>query len=134
ARAVAHAPRDAPRVQDRRAQSRLPPRARAPPSRAAPPPTDRPRAALPPAAPPAPACSARYDLFETLRDPSHTHALTEAEFSALFAAAALPLTRSERHGLTLPLETQLAASFPAPGGADELRRLFRADLGVNALG
>jgi ubiquinone/menaquinone biosynthesis C-methylase UbiE len=76
----------------------------------------------------------RYDHFERIRDPSHTHALNEPELLALFGAAGLTVVRSARHGLTLPLETQLAASFPAPGGADELRRLFRADVGVNALG
>jgi SAM-dependent methyltransferase len=76
----------------------------------------------------------RYDYFERIRDPSHTHALNEPELLALFAAAGLSVVASARHGLAMLLETQLAASFPAPGGADELRRLFRADLGVNALG
>lgn len=76
----------------------------------------------------------RYDHFERIRDPSHTHALNEPELLGLFATAGLAVVRTARHGLTMPLETQLAASFPAPGGADELRRLFRADLGVNALG
>ena len=80
------------------------------------------------------ASNARYDHFERIRDPSHTHALNEPELLGLFAAASLEVLRSSRHGLAMRLETQLAASFPAPGGADELRRLFHADLGVNALG
>jgi len=83
---------------------------------------------------PSVATNERYDHFERIRDPSHTHALNEPELLALFAAARLTVVRSARHGLAMPLEAQLAASFPAPGGADELRRLFRADLGVNALG
>lgn len=78
--------------------------------------------------------NARYDAFERIRDPSHTHALNEPELLALFAAAGLPIVRTQRHGLAMALETQLAASFPAPGGVEELRRQFRADLGVNALG
>lgn len=83
---------------------------------------------------PSPETSRNYDHFETLRDPSHTHALTEPEFDALFAEAHLPIARRARHGLPMGLDGQIAASFPDPGGADELRRLFEADLGVNALG
>jgi ubiquinone/menaquinone biosynthesis C-methylase UbiE len=83
---------------------------------------------------PLPEASENYDRFETLRDPSHTHALTEPEFDALFAAASLPIVRRVRHGLPMELEGQIAASFPEPGAADELRRLFEADLGVNTLG
>lgn len=83
---------------------------------------------------PTPETSQSYDRFETIRDPSHTHALTEPEVEALFESAGLPIVRRARHGLPMRLEGQLAASFPEPGGADELRRLFEADLGVNALG
>lgn len=83
---------------------------------------------------PSVASNERYDHFERIRDPSHTHALNEPELFALFAAAGLQVIASARHGLVMALETQLAASFPGPAGADELRRLFRADLGVNALG
>jgi ubiquinone/menaquinone biosynthesis C-methylase UbiE len=84
-------------------------------------------------APPA-ASNERYDEFERIRDPSHTHALNEAEFFALFGAAELAPVASERHGLHMQLETLLAASFPDPGGPERLRQLFEADLGVNALG
>jgi ubiquinone/menaquinone biosynthesis C-methylase UbiE len=83
---------------------------------------------------PAVACNERYDHFERIRDPSHTHALNEPELLQLFADAGLPVTGSERHGLSMALETQLAASFPEPGGVERLRALFRADIGVNALG
>ncbi len=78
--------------------------------------------------------NAAYDEIERIRDPSHTHALNEPEFLALFAAARLPIMGTQRHWLGMSLETQLAASFPEPGGAERLRQRFRADLGVNALG
>lgn len=83
---------------------------------------------------PSVASNERYDAFETIRDPSHTHALNEPEFLALFSAAELEPVATQRHGLYMPLETLLAASFPDPGGPERLRRLFEADLGVNALG
>jgi hypothetical protein len=34
----------------------------------------------------------------------------------------------------MELEASLRASFPEPGGADRLRALYRADVGVDALG
>jgi hypothetical protein len=39
-----------------------------------------------------------------------------------------------RYGLDMELERLLAASFPEPGAADEIRRLFAADLGRDRLG
>lgn len=78
--------------------------------------------------------SAAYDEFETIRDPSHTHALPEPEFVKLCADAGLSIVARQRYGLAMPLERQLAASFPEPGGRDRLRELLRADLGVNRLG
>ncbi len=75
-----------------------------------------------------------YDALEKIRDPSHTHALPEAEFESVFAEAGLAIAERRRYGLPMPLETQLAASFPEPGGADRLRQLVRADVGRDALG
>lgn len=83
---------------------------------------------------PAPEASAGYDEVELIRDPSHTHALTELEFEALAHAAELRISARQRYGLPLELEPQLAASFPIPGGRDRLRELFAADVGVNRLG
>jgi SAM-dependent methyltransferase len=77
---------------------------------------------------------AAYDALEKIRDPSHTHALSEPEFDAVFAEAGLAITERRRYGLPMPLETQLAASFPEPGGVERLRALVRADLDVDALG
>lgn len=75
-----------------------------------------------------------YDAFEMIRDPSHTHALPESEFETVFAEAGLAIDERRRYGLPMPLETQLAASFPGPGGVERLREIVRADLGVDALG
>lgn len=83
---------------------------------------------------PAPEASAGYDEVELIRDPSHTHALTEAEFDSLAHAAGLRVAARQRYGLPLALEPQLAASFPVPGGREKLRELFAADVGVNRLG
>jgi ubiquinone/menaquinone biosynthesis C-methylase UbiE len=83
---------------------------------------------------PTPETNAAYDAFERIRDPSHAHALNEPEFIGLFAALALPIVAQARHGLAMPLDTVLAASFPDPGGAERLRALFQADLGHNRLG
>lgn len=83
---------------------------------------------------PSPETGAAYDRVEKLRDPSHTHALSEPELEALLAGAGLRIEARHAHGLPMPLETQLAASFPEPGGRERLRELFEADIGVNALG
>jgi SAM-dependent methyltransferase len=83
---------------------------------------------------PAPEAAAAYDAAELIRDPSHTHALTEPEFEALARDARLCIAARQRYGLPLSLEPQLAASFPIPGGREQLRALFAADVGVNRLG
>ncbi|MGK4002635.1 methyltransferase domain-containing protein [Sorangium sp. So ce1036] len=75
-----------------------------------------------------------YDRAEKIRDPSHARALTERELAALFAAAGLEIERVARYELEMELEAALQASFPEPGGADRLRALYRADVGVDALG
>ena len=78
-----------------------------------------------------------YDMMETLRDPSHTHALTRAELSMMFREAGLIETDYATHGVEVELEAQLANSFPNPGDADRIREIFRDEpecdtLGVNA--
>lgn len=83
---------------------------------------------------PAPEAAAGYDEVELIRDPSHTHALTEPEFEALAHTAQLRVAARQRYGLPLALEPQLAASFPIPGGREKLRELFAADVGINRLG
>lgn len=81
-----------------------------------------------------PAKVAAYDRLELIRDPSHTHALTTAEFTALFLNSGLTDCRQADYGVELGLEAQLAASFPAPGGRELLREMVTADIGIDALG
>jgi len=82
----------------------------------------------------APDKAAAYDRLELLRDPSHTHALTTEEFASLFLGAGLAECRYSSYGVDLELEAQLAASFPAPGDAERVRRMVTDDVGVDALG
>jgi SAM-dependent methyltransferase len=79
-------------------------------------------------------CSVAYDRMESMRDPSHTHALTDNEFAELFAASDLVDCRRTSYDVEMELEAQLRASFPKPGDAERLRQIVTADVGVNALG
>jgi SAM-dependent methyltransferase len=74
------------------------------------------------------------DREEKLRDPSHTRTLTPTEFLQMAEEVKLreirhQFIRSERN-----LETHLKASFPNPGDDEKIRRLFREDIGKDALG
>lgn len=82
----------------------------------------------------APEKSVAYDQMEKLRDPSHTHALTEPEWVDLFRRSGLASCRRSAYPVHVVLEDQLAASFPNHGDKDRLRRLITGDIGVNALG
>lgn len=77
---------------------------------------------------------AAYDRLELIRDPSHTHALTTAEFTELFQNSGLVECRQAGYGVELELEAQLSASFPAPGGRKLLRDMVIADIGTDNLG
>lgn len=75
-----------------------------------------------------------FDVEEKLRDPSHTRTLTQAEFLQMTEELKLreirhQFVRSERN-----LETHLKVSFPNPGDVEKIRRLFREDIGKDALG
>jgi ubiquinone/menaquinone biosynthesis C-methylase UbiE len=78
----------------------------------------------------------QFNLWEILRDPSHTRALTVEELRALGAAAGLTLRREESFSLPMDLEGLLARSFPKPGNAERVRALFEEDIiaGQDALG
>lgn len=78
--------------------------------------------------------SGAYDQLEILRDPSHTHALTNEEFAALFQRSGLLECRQSAYGVDIELETQLRASFPNPGDEPKLRELITADIGVDRFG
>ncbi len=79
---------------------------------------------------------AAFNHWEILRDPSHTRALTEAEFMALGREAGLELRRLEKSILDRDLEGLLAGSFPKEGDAERIRTLFEADIraGTDTLG
>jgi ubiquinone/menaquinone biosynthesis C-methylase UbiE len=78
--------------------------------------------------------AAAYDRLEILRDPSHTHALTQEAFAALFRDSGLADCRQSAYGVDIELETQLKASFPKPGDEEILRSMVTDDVGVDALG
>jgi len=78
--------------------------------------------------------SPAYDRMEILRDPSHIHALTTTEFRDLFLDSGLAECRQSVYGVEIGLESQLAASFPAPGDEVRLRKLVTNDIGVDELG
>ncbi|MBI4638533.1 MAG: methyltransferase domain-containing protein [Candidatus Rokubacteria bacterium] len=83
---------------------------------------------------PAPDKAAAFNHMEKLRDPSHVRALPLEELRRLYRAVGLPEPRVTTYGLEGDLESLLGRSFPAPGGADEIRRLFAASLADDALG
>ena len=78
--------------------------------------------------------AAAYDRVERLRDASHVRALGLDELKGLFDGAGLVRLTTEFYGLDVALEPLLASSFPEAGAAEEVRRTFAADVGVNRLG
>lgn len=77
---------------------------------------------------------AGYDEIELLRDPSHVHASSRAEFAHHFESPMLEDVRFAEYKVEMSLESQLAASFPVPGGADRIRSLLRDDVGIDRCG
>ena len=77
---------------------------------------------------------AAYDHAEKLRDPSHVRALGLEELIGLFDKAGLEDVSTRFYGLDVNLDELLASSAPEPGAADEVRRIFREDVGVDRLG
>jgi ubiquinone/menaquinone biosynthesis C-methylase UbiE len=78
--------------------------------------------------------AAHYDHLELLRDPSHTHALTEIEFDRLYHESGLSECRYTSYQVDIELESQLKASFPNLGDTEIVRRLVTEDVGINQLG
>jgi SAM-dependent methyltransferase len=78
--------------------------------------------------------AAEYDRLERLRDPSHVRALPLDELRGLMLQAGLAEVSEAFGRLPMGLEQLLGASFPVPGGAEEIRRAFAADLGRDLLG
>jgi SAM-dependent methyltransferase len=83
---------------------------------------------------PDPAKADAFNHMETLRDPSHVRAMPLAELTGFFSAVGLPEPRVTSYRLEGQLEGLLSRSFPQPGDADEIRRLFRASIADDALG
>jgi ubiquinone/menaquinone biosynthesis C-methylase UbiE len=85
---------------------------------------------------PTPETQASFNHWEILRDPSHTRALTEAEFALLGEEAGLVLDRRAHYRMDRDLEEILAGSFPKAGDAERIRALFDADIraGTDTLG
>jgi SAM-dependent methyltransferase len=75
-----------------------------------------------------------YDRVERLRDPSHVRALGLDELLGMFRGVGLHDLATEFYGLEVGLEELLRASSPAPGAADEVRRIFADDLDRDRLG
>jgi ubiquinone/menaquinone biosynthesis C-methylase UbiE len=75
-----------------------------------------------------------YNRMEKLRDPSHVRALSLEELTGLFHEAGLQNVRRQFYKHAFGLEPVLQGSFPNPGDAYKVRRLFEDDLGVNRLG
>jgi SAM-dependent methyltransferase len=78
--------------------------------------------------------AAAFNRMERLRDPSHVRAMPPEELRGLFGAAGLPEPCVRSYRMAVELEALLARSFPRPGDADEIRRLFAASLADDALG
>jgi SAM-dependent methyltransferase len=75
-----------------------------------------------------------YNRVEKLRDPSHVRALALEELTSLFAEAGFHDVRTQLYKHEVEMEQVLQRSFPHPGGADMVRKMFVDDLGVNRLG
>lgn len=61
---------------------------------------------------------------ERLRDPSHVRGLTLFELGDLFKQARLPEPEVQKYRMECELEDLLSRSFPEPGDADRIRKIF----------
>jgi ubiquinone/menaquinone biosynthesis C-methylase UbiE len=78
--------------------------------------------------------SEAYDRMETLRDPSHTHALTLPEMALIVTESGLKNVKTAQYKVELELEQQLKASFPNPGDEEKIREMYKADLERDQMG
>lgn len=85
---------------------------------------------------PRPEAQESFNQWEILRDPSHTRALTEAEFEALGAQAGLKLLSKKSVPFERDFEDLLSGSFPREGDAERIRALFDEEVcaGTDRLG
>jgi ubiquinone/menaquinone biosynthesis C-methylase UbiE len=75
-----------------------------------------------------------YNYVEKLKDPSHVRALTVTELLQLADAVGLQEVRTQSYRFELELETSMKSFFPNPGDDEEIRRIFRTDVGADRLG
>jgi ubiquinone/menaquinone biosynthesis C-methylase UbiE len=75
-----------------------------------------------------------YNRMEKLRDPSHVRALALEELTDLFSEAGFQNVRTQFYKHEVEMEQVLQRSFPNPGDADRIRKMFVDDLDVNRLG
>jgi SAM-dependent methyltransferase len=75
-----------------------------------------------------------YNRTEKLRDPSHVRALAIEELTGMFAESGCQDVRTHFYKHEVQLKHVLQGSFPKPGDADRIRKMFADDLGVNRLG
>ena len=81
-----------------------------------------------------PSKSQSYDRLEIMRDPSHTHALTQEEFATLFKNSGLVDCRQSAYGVEIELESQMKASFPKHGDEAKIREMINNDIGIDNIG
>ena len=75
-----------------------------------------------------------YNRLEKMRDPSHVRALALEELTGLFSEVGFRDVRTQLYKHDVEMEQVLQRSFPNPGDADKIRKMFVDDLGVNRLG
>lgn len=75
-----------------------------------------------------------YNRFEKLLDPSHHRALSIDELQDLPANAGLLNVQLVFYKMEMDLDQQISVMFPNPGDDEQIRRLFREDIGVDRLG
>jgi ubiquinone/menaquinone biosynthesis C-methylase UbiE len=75
-----------------------------------------------------------YDRMETRRDPSHVRVLTPSELNSLLRDAGLLDIRAIAYGVPMDFNRLIQSSFPNPGDAVDIRRMFDADVGVDSMG
>lgn len=83
---------------------------------------------------PPPEKAEAYNHVEKLKDPSHVRALTEGELLAMAEVAGLQELRTHRYPFEVEFEAGMKSFFPRPGDEEEIRRIFRDDVGVDRLG
>jgi ubiquinone/menaquinone biosynthesis C-methylase UbiE len=82
---------------------------------------------------PAPEKADALNAEERLRDPSHVRATPVSELRGLFVQVGLSEPRIETYRLEGELEDLLSRSFPKPGDADRIRKIFADSIEDDAL-